>query len=141
MTDTREGTPETPTVTAIVIPVEGTVREFELPVINNLVILQQLVGGYIELIPLTSFIDPSGRAAAIVINEDGKMLRDCKPNPRATAFLTPSSILLAGDYIRGDMVLVGFDVAAEEFIELPQSVLDRVQVIENIDLPGWPSGQ
>jgi hypothetical protein len=115
---------------ALVIRSEGPIEEIELVGGDGqLKQLQELVGGYIQAIPLPDFVDRQGKATAY-INEEGKFEPDCKPNMRATDFFVPGIGLMYGDYIAGTLVLCGFDVSTGEHAELPQPVIDRARLIE-----------
>lgn len=111
---------------AIVIPVEGPIREIELD--GTLEQLQSAVGGLIQALPLPQFADPDDRATAYV-NEEGK-LTGWEPNMRATDFMVPGVGLFFGDYIAGPMVLCGFDPRRGEHAELPKAVVNRARLIE-----------
>jgi Domain of unknown function (DUF3846) len=92
--------------------------------------MQELVAGLIQALPIPEFIDPSGRSTAYV-NEEGKMI-GLEPNMRATDFMVPGVGLFWGDFIAGDFLLVGFDPRrGEHTTHLPQSVADRVRLIES----------
>jgi hypothetical protein len=98
---------------ALVIRSEGPIEEIELVGGDSqLKQLQELVGGYIEAVPLPEF-DPA-----------------CKPNMRATDFFVPGIGLMYGDHIAGTLVLCGFDAETGEHAELPQPVIDRARLIE-----------
>lgn len=112
---------------AIVIPVDGPFQEVELAEEGKLDQLQSLVGGWIEAVPIPSFV-PGADHATAYINEEGKLLR-LEPNMAATDFMVPGVGLLFGDYIAGPMVVCGFDPATGEEAELPKGVLKRVRLI------------
>jgi hypothetical protein len=116
-------------VTALVIPAAGPVREVQLSTEDEWSHMQALVGGLVEAIPLPKFIDPTRRSMAY-LNEEGKFDPACKFNMHATDFLVPGIGLFPDDYITGSLVLVGFDPSTGEHVELPQSVIDRVCLIE-----------
>lgn len=85
-------------ITALVVPVEGPIRSETIEsAAAALDIFQRLVGGYIEPIEL-----PTGDTA--FVDEEGK-LKNYQLNPRADAALTGH--LFPGDYIAGDLVVVG----------------------------------
>jgi hypothetical protein len=118
---------------ALVIPSEGPLFEVELKPNDDgssLKQLQELVGGYIQALPLPEFIPGSDHATAYV-NEEGKFDPDCKPNMRATDFFVPGIGIFAGDYIAGACVLCGFDPEVGENRDVPQAVVDRARLIES----------
>ena len=122
---------------ALVIPVTGPIHEIEvgLPGVGDLRVLQVVIGGTIEALPLPAFIKDAGRATAYVhdegkwacVNEDGSP----QVNYRATDFMVPGIGIHFGDYIAGPFVLCGFNPADGEHDELPQSVIDRARLIES----------
>lgn len=107
---------------ALLIPVDGPVRSIELA--GTVTQMQELVGGYIEAIPLPAFIDPHGKATAYV-HEEGKFDPACRPNLRATDLLVPGVGVMWGDYIAGPLLICGFDAATGEHAELPAGVEKR----------------
>ena len=117
-------------VKALVIPVEGPLEEIDLPKATgeSLKKLQEIVGGYIETVPIPSFIKDGNRATAI-INEEGKYLPDCAPNMRATDFMVPGRGIGWGDYIAGNMVLIGYEGYGDH-CDVPEGVVARARLIE-----------
>lgn len=113
---------------ALVIPVEGPVREVQVPQESGLGVLQELVGGYIEALPLPEFVNPDGRATAYV-HAEGKF-EGAGPNMRATDFMVPGIGLFMGDHIAGPMVLMGFDPEVGVNEDVPDAVVRRVRLIE-----------
>ena len=113
---------------ALVIPVEGPVRELELGGENDLAVLQEVVGGLIQAVPLPDFIGDNERAT-LYVNEEGKFSGD-KPNMRATDFMVPGIGLFWGDYVAGDAVVAGFNPGKGEHAELPEKVERRVRLVE-----------
>lgn len=117
---------------AIVIPATGPVTTITLradPGESNLAHLQELVGGYIEALPIPAFIKGADDATAY-INEDGKFDPECKPNMRATDFMVPGVGIMPRDYIAGTMVLVGFNWRiGTHATDLPPAVVQRVNLI------------
>lgn len=111
---------------ALLIPVEGPVKEFEIE--DGLEALQEAVEGNIEAIPLPDFVDPDGGATAY-INEDGKFTKE--PNMRATDFMVPGVGLFPGDYIAGPFLLMGFDPETGENCDVPDKVVRRARLIES----------
>lgn len=85
-------------ITVLVVPVEGPIRTETIETAPAILdVLQRLVGGYIEPIEL-----PTGDTA--FIDEEGK-LKGYQLNPRADAGM--KGRLFPGDYIAGDLVVVG----------------------------------
>jgi hypothetical protein len=74
---------------------------------------QFVVGGSIETIPYRDNVTP-------YFNEEGKIF-GLPENVRATALLR--NFLMAGDYIAGNCILVGFDPETGEDIDLPEGTL------------------
>lgn len=125
--------------TVIVIPAEGPVQEIELIEKDGLALahLQEIVGGFIEALPIP-IIDvqrggiPEEDAARCTayINEEGKFLEGCKPNYFATDFFVPGVGLGPGDHIAGTLVLAGANPRFGTHTErVPQSVIERVRLI------------
>jgi len=85
---------------AIVIPVEGQVVERDLSTPPSLAELQEIVGGYIECVTMPD------EEHCMYLNEEGKITDPPLPvNVRATALVAP--MLLAGDRVHGDVVVLG----------------------------------
>lgn len=85
-------------ITVLVVPVEGPIHTETIGSAHAaLESFQKIVGGYIEPIDL-----PTGDGA--FIDEEGK-LKGYPLNPRADGAL--KGHLLPGDYISGDLVVVG----------------------------------
>jgi hypothetical protein len=127
---------------AIVIPPEGPFREIDLEKREGLHLkhLQDLVGGYIEALPVPASFDRTGRATCYV-NEDGKYSEACVPNYPATDFLVPGVGLCDGDYVVGTMVLVGFDPESGEHLsEPPNDSIRRAKLIAEESGAGWDGG-
>ena len=112
---------------ALLIPAEGPVETIELD--GTLEQLQKLVGGFVQALPLPTFIEGSERATAYV-NEEGKFDPACQPNMRATDFLVLGVGLFFGDYVAGPMLVCGFNPATGEHVELPSSVERRIRLVE-----------
>ena len=112
-------------VKALLIPVEGPVREYDLA--PGLDALQEAVDGLVEAMPLPEFIDPDGAATAYV-NEEGKFTQ--QPNMRATDFMVPGVGIGFGDYVAGPLLLVGFDPNTGEHRDVPVKAVQRVRLIE-----------
>ena len=71
---------------------------------NELTEMQSIVGGYIEAVPVT-------RGVVMICNEEGKLLKECKPN-RRVAFRCPDEI------IYGDFFFCGED--EEDLTDVPK---------------------
>jgi hypothetical protein len=109
----------------LLIPVEGPLVELELEPGESgarLRQLQELVGGFVQALPLPDFIPGAERATAY-INEEGRDMR-------ATDDLVPGVGLWWGDYVSGPMVLAGFDPVRGVHRELPAPVAARARLIE-----------
>jgi hypothetical protein len=114
----------------LLIPVEGPLVELELEPGESgarLRQLQELVGGFVQALPLPDFIPGAERATAY-INEEGRDV--LPPNMRATDYLVPGVGLWWGDYVSGPMVLAGFDPVRGVHRELPAPVAARARLIE-----------
>lgn len=96
----------------MVIYVDGTIETKEF---NGLKDYQDIVGGYIESIPLTDDTDA-------FVNEDGKVL--CQPNIFATFLAQVNSRLNHGDYVAGNMIVVGKPDAEGKDTDVPDWVLE-----------------
>lgn len=120
----------TTTFNVLVIPVEGPIEQHTLPEGgDSLTFLQGLVGGWIEAVPVPSFVTGADEASAYV-NEEGK-LEGLGPNMRATDFMVPGVGLHWGDYIAGPFVLAGFDPeTGENAPDVPDGVERRARLIE-----------
>jgi hypothetical protein len=112
---------------ALLIPVDGPVQPVTLD--DTLEQLQGIVGGLIQALPVPEFIDPDGRST-IYVGDESKFDPDCQPNMRATDFLVPGVGLFFGDYISGPMVVAGFEPRTGNHAPLPESVEQRVRLIE-----------
>jgi hypothetical protein len=113
-------------VTGLLVPVQGPLVEIELD--GTLAQLQQLVGGYIEAVPLPEFI-AGWDAATSYVNGEGKLV-GLAANLRATDYLVPGAGLFWGDYVAGPFLLCGFDPDRGEHAELPEPVIRRARLIE-----------
>ena len=121
---------------ALVIPELDPVFEVDLHTGGDgarLEQLQQLVGGWIEALPVAGCPDTT-----CYINEEGKFTRDL--NPRATVLLTSTfPTLLPGDYISGPLVVAGFNPARGDdpetggHTDLPDRVAHRVWALPGAD--------
>jgi hypothetical protein len=112
---------------AYVIPAQGQCRVVDIPDDDSLSTLQQLVGGYIDHVPVPEFVYGWEHATAW-INDEGKFNPDCEPNLRATLFFGPL-LLEHNDYIAGTMVLCGYDPNTGDNADVPDSVTKWVKVI------------
>ena len=124
---------------ALVIPHDGSpVRELDVPREDALDVLQRAVGGFIEALPLPEHVDMDGTATAYV-NEDGKHQLFTDPegevhnglpiNRRATDLLVPGVGLFWGDWIAGDLVVVGFDARRGVHRDIPAPVERTIRLI------------
>ena len=82
---------------ALLVKVDGSKQELDVPKEDRLNFLQKQVGGYIEILPMRS-----ERFTAIVINEEGK-LQNLPRNQTATELM--QGMLFQGDFIVGDALL------------------------------------
>jgi len=100
---------------AILIPADETlpVQDVQIPDDPTKILdaLQQLVDGDIQFIPYPGRLDVS-----VYCNEEGK-LRRLPANPRATDLMR--NILLATDFLVGDVVVCGTDPQTGETADLP----------------------
>jgi hypothetical protein len=106
-------------VSALLIPASETRPPRRID-ISGLADLQAAVGGYIEM--LSYHGDPD---VCAYVNEEGKYTDGHDRNSRATRLLGPG--LRAGDWIAGDVVIVGFDRAAGEERDLPDGFENTLQ--------------
>lgn len=116
---------------AIVIPVEGPVYEIDIPdsAHAGLAKLQELVGGYIEGVPIPKKFS-GGETAMGLINEEGKFTPEaCPPNRRATDFFVQGHGLNVGDYIAGTVVILGVADDGEP-ADVPAECIKRARLIE-----------
>lgn len=82
---------------ALLIPAGGLPEEVEVSDENELDDLQRYVGGWIEYVP-------TDQDVTLYCNEEGKIL-NLPPNPLATELF--GSLLMPGDYLAGDVILLG----------------------------------
>lgn len=87
--------------------------------ISELESIQRLVGGDIQAIDLGS-----EQRTTVYLNENGKHLPDCLPNPRAQRLM--GATLFRGDYIAGDVVISGFDPASGENDDIAPKLRERL---------------
>jgi len=111
-----------------VIPVTGPCYTVDIHNDDSLRELQELVGGYIEAVPVPDFI-PDAMNGTCYVNEDG-IAQGLEPNMRATDFMVPGVGLMWGDYIKGNMVLFGYDPMTGENADVPESMIARARLIE-----------
>lgn len=100
-----------------IVYIDGTV---EMKQLNGLKDLQGAVGGLIEAVPVTQDTDA-------YINEEGKYM--CDPNIFATFILQINKRLNAGDYVAGNLVLVGKPDEDGNDTDVPAWVEDLVASI------------
>lgn len=81
-----------------------------------------IVGGMIEALPFDQY---HPRATAY-INEEGKFLPECEPNPRATALVN----LFPGDYIAGPLVISGINWETGESETAPFTLAEVEEGLE-----------
>lgn len=82
---------------ALLIPAGGKPEEVEVSDENELDDLQRYVGGWIEYVPTNEDV-------TLYCNEEGK-IEGLPPNPLATSLF--GSLLMPGDYLAGDVILLG----------------------------------
>ena len=114
------------TVRAVVIPVSGPIRKIDLE--PGLDALQEIVDGLIQPIDLSPLKKDGDGDGTAYVNEEGKFT--CQPNMRATDFCCPGVCLMMGDYISGDMLVVGFDPMTGEHEDVPDGLVARIDAIE-----------
>lgn len=113
------------TVRAVVIPVTGPIRKIDLE--PGLEPLQEIVGGLIQPIDLYNIRKEGEGHGTAYVNEEGKY--ECEPNMRATDFCCPGVVLMMGDYICGDMIVVGFDPMTGTHEDVPDGLVARIDAI------------
>lgn len=116
---------------AFVIPCDSAKACYFVDIPDNdgsLLTLQGIVGGYIEAIRCPVFVEDHLRST-IYINEEGKYTDACTFNSRATDFMVPGAGLFAGDYIAGNMILLGFDDETGENADVPPGLWQRAALI------------
>lgn len=102
----------------IKLTITGVAEQLTIDDEHKLTALQQLVGGYVEKISITEKVD-------LVMHEEEKFIQGHKANPIAGHLLHHFDIALhPGDYIAGDVVLVGVDGA--DWISVPDSTADTL---------------
>lgn len=80
---------------------------------NTLASLQEIVGGYIETVPILHNV-------TMIVNEEGKIRR------------MPRNIILGQDFVDmivGTLILVGVDDEAEEFTDCPMELKTWEQLL------------
>ena len=85
---------------ALIIRMDGSKEEVEVPAEDRLKFYQDIVGGYIDALPYRSGSD----YASMIINDEGKFLPDCERNDTATQLMAGQ--LFHEDYISGNVILV-----------------------------------
>jgi hypothetical protein len=127
-THTNTKTAETPKpISALLIPADEKqpARRIDVTGLDD---LQAAVRGDIEVVSYHG--DPD---VCAYVNEEGKYTDGCAPNPRATRLLGPG--LRTGDWIVGDVVMVGFDRAAGEDSDLPDGFERRLAATTSLRDP------
>ncbi len=105
----------------IKLGVDGSATELTIDGTRKLEELQHLVGGYVEKLSLTEKVD-------MLMNEEAKFPVDHKANRIAGRLLRHFDIqLIPGDYIAGDVVLVGHD--GPEWVSVPASTVDTLAFV------------
>jgi len=99
----------------IVIYIDGTVETKDFDGLKD---YQDTVGGLIEALPLTADAD-------VYVNEDGKVM--CQPNIFATFIMQINSRLNHGDFVAGNMVVVGKPDKDGNDTDAPAWVFDFVK--------------
>ena len=113
---------------AILVPVEGPIQYLDIPEDQEYDTLVQMVGGFIESIPIPAFVK-GGEFCSAYINDEGK-LEGRPANMKATDFFVPGVGLFYGDYIVGPMVLIGFNPeTGESADDIPPAVVRRIELI------------
>lgn len=104
-------------VKGIIIYIDGVVetRKFD-----GLADYQNVVGGLIESMPLTGDTDA-------FINEEGKLM--CEPNVFATFLAQVNGRLNAGDFVAGNMIVVGKPDEDGNVTDVPDWVIDFAKKI------------
>lgn len=112
----------------LVIPVIAPLMEVELPLgtRSQLAMLQELVGGNIEALPVPAQIDPAERTT-VYLNEESKY--ECEPNMRATDFMVPGVGIAWRDYIAGPLVICGFDPIRGVNTDVSEAMIRRARLI------------
>lgn len=87
-------------VMGIIIPADVNRAATIVPVDASLQNLQCIVGGYLE--------EATRGHAVAYMHEDGKN-ESLPPNPRATAFMIEQRMMVRGDQVVGNVVVLGFD--------------------------------
>ena len=100
---------------AYAIPAEGEPGYMEIPDDGNeeLLTLQTYVGGWIQAIPVPG--DDEGKLTAY-INEEGKIKGLPRNNLATEKF---QSVLMPGDFIVGNLVILGVDMNTGESTPVP----------------------
>lgn len=103
-----------------VIYVDG---QIEIKQLDGLKDLQETVGGLIESLPLRDGAD-------VYVNEEGKYT--CYPNIFATFIMQINKRLNVGDYVSGNMIIVGAPDEDGNDTDIPQWV---EELVEGINAP------
>ena len=91
--------------------------------IDGLSDMQRCVGGMIEVLET----EYEGEVCSIYLNEEGKMLR-LPPNEVAKMVLVDEvgGMMMSGDYLAGDILVLGGVDNEGETLSLPQKVIDKL---------------
>jgi hypothetical protein len=111
---------------AIVIPAEIEIPMHVVDVTERDALghLQQLVGGYIQVVPVEH------DNVSFFANEEGK-IQGLPLNERADTvweFLLPQSYRVPGDYLVGDCVLIGCDPETGMNADVPAFLLEQLKL-------------
>ena len=106
------------TVKVIYVPAGRPNVAVVMSIPRDLGAFQALVGGYVERIPTTE------TGVSIFLNEEGKFFADPILNEAATRIQKIGYGLLPGDYIVGDVVIVGPPDMEGETLDIPQDAID-----------------
>ena len=105
----------------IKINTDGTAQRVTVDDTNRLTDLQQLVGGYVEMISLSNNLDLLG-------NDEAKFIAGHERNHLAESILKHfGRTLRANTYLAGDMLLVG--TTGSEWTSAPTSVTDVLAAV------------
>lgn len=109
---------------AIIIPTEG--KPYAKDLDESLHALQTEVGGYIEA------VGTEHEGIAIYLNEEGK-IEGLPANANTEALAALKVVLMPGDYIVGNVVVVGFDLETGEDGNVPSGIINLLGV-EDIEI-------
>jgi len=110
-------------VRALVIPADqdepARVEELTGPASERMRALQALVGGFFQAIGITV----RGSAATLWMDEEGKLKDPMAPLNRRAHRLA-QSVLMRGDWVGGDAVVMGPPSSSGNETDCPQAVID-----------------